>query len=213
MKEKNNKKYILKKNPKILIFGISITLFIIFTILIKLKVTTPIDNAIESFVIGIRSNKLTNIMISITNLSRAYFLISISIILLFIIKNKRNAILIIINLITVFLTSQLLKFIFKRVRPDGEHLISAFGYSYPSGHAMVSMAYFSFILYLINQKIKNKLLKTILTIITSIIIFLIGFSRIYLGVHYTSDVIAGFIVSYAYLMIFYIITENNEVKL
>lgn len=208
--KKNN--FSIKENKKMIILYIATCLFILLTILTLTNIISPVDSLIESFVIGIRNDKLTTFMITITNLSRAYFLISVSIILLFILKNKKTALLIIINLVVVFLSSQLFKFIFHRTRPDGEHIVSVLGYSYPSGHAMVSMAYFGFILYLINKKIPKKIDRIILTIITSIMIFLIGFSRIYLGVHYASDVFAGFLLASAYLVIFLTIISNNEVK-
>ena len=211
-KEIKKNKFNVKENKKMIILYIATCLFILLTILTLTNIISPVDSLIESFVIGIRNDKLTTFMITITNLSRAYFLISVSIILLFILKNKKTALLIIINLVVVFLSSQLFKFIFHRTRPDGEHIVSVLGYSYPSGHAMVSMAYFGFILYLINKKIPKKIDRIILTIITSIMIFLIGFSRIYLGVHYASDVFAGFLLASAYLVIFLTIISNNEVK-
>ncbi len=215
-KENNNKVYInrlaIKNNKKMLIFYIALGLFIVLTILVKFHITKSFDNLMESFVIGIRSDGLTKFMTTITNISRAYFLITMSIVLLFILKNKKHALLIIINLTCVFLSSQLLKLIFHRGRPDGEFLVTVSGYSYPSGHAMVSLAYFAFILYLINQKITNKFTRAILTIITSILILLIGFSRVYLGVHYTTDIIAGFLLAIAYLMIFLTIVRPKEAK-
>ena len=211
-KEIKNNIFSINENKKMIIFYIAIGLFILLTILTATDIIDPMDNVIESFVIGIRSERLTSIMMVITNLSRAYFLISVSVILLFILKNKKNALLIIVNLTTIFLSSQLLKFIFHRARPDGEHIISTLGYSYPSGHAMVSMAYFSFILYLINKKVTKKRHRTILTFITGITVFLIGFSRIYLGVHYTSDVLAGFLLATAYLVVFLTIIRSKEVK-
>lgn len=211
-KEIKKNKFNVKENKKMIILYIATCLFIPLTILTLTNIISPVDSLVESFAIGIRNDKLTNFMITITNLSRAYFLISASIILLFILKNKKTALLIIINLVVVFLSSQLFKFIFHRTRPDGEHIVSVLGYSYPSGHAMVSMAYFGFILYLINKKIPKKIDRIILTIITSIMIFLIGFSRIYLGVHYASDVFAGFLLASAYLVIFLTIISNNEVK-
>ena len=197
-------------NKKMVVLVVMLFLFIVLTILTKTHVIRPLDDMVESFVIGIRNDKLTNIMVVITNLSRAYFLISVSIILLFILKNKKHAVLVIINLITVFLTSQLLKLIFHRNRPDGEFLVGAKGYSYPSGHAMVSLAYFTLILYFINKRVKNKTTRILLSVITYVLVLFIGLSRIYLGVHYTSDVLAGFILSIAYMMIFLSIINKKE---
>lgn len=76
------------------------------------------------------------------------------------------------------------------------------GYSFPSGHSMVSMAFYGFLIYLIYNNIKNKYIKWILICSLSILIILIGISRIYLGVHYTSDVLAGFLISISYLVIY-----------
>ncbi len=213
MKQKKEENKInVHLSKKMIIFYVMISLFIILAVITKLHIIKPIDDAVESFAIGIRNEKLTSIMIYITNISRAYFLISISIILLFLLKNKKHALLIIINLTCVFLTSQIFKRIIRRARPDGENLIGAFGYSFPSGHAMVSLAYFTFILYLINKKVKSKTRRIILTVINYLLILSIGFSRIYLGVHYTSDVIAGFILSVAYMMIFLTIVDRQEEK-
>jgi undecaprenyl-diphosphatase len=86
---------------------------------------------------------------------------------------------------------ELLKIWFERGRPAGEALTVAGGYSFPSGHAMVSAAFYGFIAYLlIRNKTKWGRLGAYLIYL---LIFLIGFSRIYLNVHYASDVLAGFI--------------------
>ena len=90
----------------------------------------------------------------------------------------------------------------QRPRPSKFQIISEKGYSFPSGHSMVSMAFYGLLIYLIYKYIKNKKLKYSLIVTLSILIFLIGISRIYLGVHYASDVIAGFCISLSYLMIY-----------
>ena len=201
------------KDKKMIILYICLGLFILLTIAVFTKLIKPLDSYMESFVIGIRSDKLTTIMTTITNIARAYSLIAISILLLFLIKDKKIPLSICINLVAVFLTSQVFKFIFRRPRPDGLALVTASGYSYPSGHSMVSTAYFMFIIYLLCKKIKNKFVKTILIIFGAIMMLSIGFSRIYLGVHYLSDVIAGYLLGIGYLMIFLKIrnSENEEV--
>lgn len=213
--KKENKK--VKKNINLLskkqktICYICVILFVILTILVFTKVVNNFNVIIESFVIGLRTNKLTRVMKTISDIARAYSLISISILLLFIIRNKKVPLAIIVNLIVVFLSSQLFKFIFKLPRPDGEFLVPVKGYGYPSGHAMVSLAYFSFLAYLILKKTNNKLLRTIILIMTPVTILLIGFSRIYLGVHYFSDVIAGYLLGTVYLIIYVSIIDKTEV--
>lgn len=67
---------------------------------------------------------------------------------------------------------------------------------------MVSMAFYGFLIYLIYKNAKNKYLKWSLITILGVLIISIGISRIYLGVHYTSDVLAGFLIAISYLIIY-----------
>lgn len=76
------------------------------------------------------------------------------------------------------------------------------GYSFPSGHSMVSMAFYGLLIYFAYTKIQNKNLRNIVCITLTLLIVSIGFSRIYLGVHYASDVLAGFFISIGYLIVF-----------
>ena len=188
-------------NKKI-ILAISLILFTIVTIILLSGKLSQLDENIQSKIMEMRNDNLTNVMIIITNICSIYTFSAISLLLLFTIKNKKIPIAIIINLICITLISQLFKFIIRRDRPVGISLISESGFSYPSGHSMVSMAYYGLIAYLIYKNLKSKTLKIILIIFIFIGIFLIGFSRIYLGVHYFTDIMGGFLASIAYLMIF-----------
>ncbi len=76
------------------------------------------------------------------------------------------------------------------------------GYSFPSGHSMVNMAFYGFIMYLMYHYVKNKYLKIFGILFLSLLVVAIGISRIYLGVHYTSDVLAGFLIAISYLVIY-----------
>lgn len=148
------------------------------------------------------SDFVTPIAKNITHLGGAIFLITLSLILLLIIKNKKIGILIWLNLGISVLLNQALKFIIQRPRPTEYRIINESGYSFPSGHSMVSAAFYGFLIYLIYKNVKNKYLKWSLITLLSLVILTIGISRIYLGVHYTSDVIAGFLISVSYLIIF-----------
>ena len=103
---------------------------------------------------------------------------------------------------TITVLNQLLKRILQRPRPTEFRIIEETGYSFPSGHSMVSMAFYGYLIYLIYKYVKNKYVKWILIALLSILICTIGVSRIYLGVHYTSDVLGGFLVSISYLILF-----------
>ena len=141
----------------------------------------------------------------ITNFGGVIGLIVIAIItstILIIKKKKLMGILLLVNLACSALLNQILKRIVQRPRPTGYRLIEESGYSFPSGHSMISTAFYGFLIYLIFKNVKNKYVKWTSIIFLSILIALIGISRIYLGVHYTSDVMAGFVISISYLVIF-----------
>ena len=138
----------------------------------------------------------------ITNFANMYWLIVVSIILLIVLKNKKTGLYISINLGLSALVNFTLKQIIQRPRPIGHRIIDESGYSLPSGHSMVSMAFYGFLIYLIHKNVKNKYLKITFITLLSLLIISIGASRIYLGVHYTSDVIAGFLVAIAYLILY-----------
>lgn len=147
-------------------------------------------------------DSLTPIFKIITWFGSATCIILLALILFFTIKNKKVGLLISTNLIIITILNQALKIIVQRPRPTEYRIINEAGYSFPSGHSMVSMAFYGFLIYLIYKNIKNKYLKISLIVILSLLIVMIGISRIYLGVHYTSDVCAGFLVSLSYLIIY-----------
>ena len=156
-------------------------------------------NFIKTYFIN---DSLTPIIKAITWFGSATCLITLSIILFILIKNKKVGGLIGTNLIIITVLNQILKFLLQRPRPTEFRIINESGYSFPSGHSMISMAFYGFLIYLIYKYINNKYLKSFLVFILSLLIIMIGFSRIYLGVHYTSDVIAGFLVSISYLIVY-----------
>ena len=138
----------------------------------------------------------------ITNFGGAIFLIILTIALFILIRNKKIGVSIFSNLVLVTILNQLLKRILQRSRPTEYRIIEETGYSFPSGHSMVSMAFYGYLIYLIYKYVKNKYVKWISIVLLSILICSIGVSRIYLGVHYTSDVLGGFFISISYLIIY-----------
>lgn len=144
----------------------------------------------------------------ITNFGGAIFIILLTVILIAVIKNKKIGLSILTNLAIITILNQLLKRILQRPRPTEYRIIEESGYSFPSGHSMISMAFYGYLIYLIYKYVENKNVKWILISLLSVLICLIGISRIYLGVHYTSDVLGGFLISISYLVI-YISAVNN----
>ena len=152
----------------------------------------------------------------ITNFGGAIFLIGLTVLLIILIKNKKIGLSIFANLVIITGLNQLLKRILQRPRPTEFRIVEETGYSFPSGHSMVSMAFYGYLIYLIYKYVKNKYIKWSLIVLLSCLIVGIGTSRIYLGVHYTSDVLGGFLISVSYLVIYisavnkFLIGKNKE---
>ncbi len=207
----------IKANYKWIILFVSIVslLFLIEDVMDKDIMTFDENGYIVVSKYLIHEN-MTKIEQFITNFGGVYWLIGLSIFLLIIIKNKRISISILINLGLSALLNFTLKQILQRPRPIEHRIIDENGYSLPSGHSMVSMAFYGYLIYLVYKNIDNKYIKRILIALLSLLIISIGISRIYLGVHYTSDVIAGFLVAISYLIIYiefaklFIINKNNK---
>lgn len=155
------------------------------------------------------SNNMTPIAKFITNFGGAICLITIAVILFLILKNKKIGISICSNLVIITFLNLLIKDIIQRPRPTEFRIIDESGYSFPSGHSMISMAFYGYLIYLIFVNVKNKYIKWFSIVLLSLLIISIGISRIYLGVHYTSDVLAGFLISISYLIIY--IKATNKI--
>jgi undecaprenyl-diphosphatase len=119
-----------------------------------------------------------------------------------------------IRVLTIALSSLvlmlLLKTLFQRKRPLYPLLKAAKGLSFPSGHSIMAVTFYGLLLYILLHTINIEWLKWLLAILLIVLIILIGFSRVYLRVHYTSDVIAGFIIGLFWLWISLIVLSNLE---
>lgn len=195
-------KVFIRNNYQWLICFISLILFLVITESVFNNEIMKADTIGYNIVSNLISDKLTPLVKVVTWFGSATCLILLTVILFIIIKNKKAGLLIGTNLVIISILNQTLKSLLQRPRPTGFRIINETGYSFPSGHSMISMAFYGFLIYLIYKNIKNKCLKFTLIISLFILIISIGLSRIYLGVHYTSDVFAGFLLSIAYL-IFY----------
>jgi undecaprenyl-diphosphatase len=125
-------------------------------------------------------------------------------------RKKKVASYIVINTGLCVLLNQLVKRIFRRTRPIGIALIEQGGFSFPSGHSMMALAFYGYFIYLIQKSKLSKNKKMIYSIILGTIIILVGISRIYLGVHFASDVLAAYCLSSAFLVIVIYIERKKK---
>lgn len=179
---------------------------IICVIILMFVIEDIFDNEIQSFDMKVYSiiskaitTSTTEVMKVITEMASAGVLAGLCVTILVFIKNKKYGLIISVNILISTILNLVLKNIFDRPRPEGYRLIEETGFSFPSGHSMASMAFYGLIIYLIFKKVKNNYIKWISITLLSILILAVGISRIYLGVHYASDVLGGFCFSIIYL--------------
>lgn len=183
----------------------AIIALIVFSIRKPIRKHKPIDMMIfDKIKPGV--NTINNkIMLFITFLGKHQFLIPANLILIFyfIFIKKQNwfSIRVITIAISSLVLMLLLKQLFRRKRPLSPLLKAAKGLSFPSGHAIMAVTFYGLLIYILQHSISLEWLKWLCTILMIALIVLIGFSRVYLRVHYASDVAAGFIIGLLWLLI------------
>lgn len=183
----------------------AIIAFIVFSIRKPIRKHKPVDMMIFDR-IKPRVNTVNNkIMLFVTFLGKHQFLIPANLILIFYFILVKKQTWFSIRVITIAISSLvlmlLLKQLFQRKRPLSPLLKAARGLSFPSGHAIMAVTFYGLLIYILQHTITIDWLKWILFILVFGLIILIGFSRIYLRVHYASDVLGGFIIGLLWLLI------------
>jgi membrane-associated phospholipid phosphatase len=167
-----------------------------------MELIRTIDENFLQLLYSVRLPFLNNFFVFITNLGSFYFVSLISVLfILFLISKRENRVMIayVVTLATTYGSVYLLKMGFGRMRPLEEiaYIIEK-SYSFPSAHAAIAVAYIGFFLFYLKQR--QSLRKTTM-VIGLVLMTLIGLSRIYLGVHYLSDVIGGIAIGFFWLYI------------
>ena len=195
-----------KHSTGVLITGL-VTLFgfSLMVIFIVNQRITSFDSTVIAFIQGFETSTLTNIMKFFTFIGSfpimLVIILVISLFLYFILKHRLELILLWTVVISTPILNWILKQTFHRARPELHRLIDIGGYSFPSGHAMNAFAFYGILAFLLWRHIPNQTGRTILILFSSLFIILIGISRVYLGVHYPSDIIGGYLASGFWLTI------------
>lgn len=177
------------------------------------KIISAFDSTVYGLISGYISEGMTRFMIFITFWGSELGTSIITFLILFatfVWKRKKYisyGLLISVNIIVGVLLNYILKQLFHRPRPDLLKLVEIGGYSFPSGHSMASMIFYGFLVYLSIRYVKHWS-KYCIAGILGLLIIAIGISRIYLGVHYASDVLGGFIVGLGWLIVFIKLSER-----
>ena len=186
-------------------FIVALSAFIIIARLVFEGRTQNFDNRALAFISGYVTNIRTDIMEFFTFLGTHTFLIPANLLLtawfLFIKKRKWYSIKVPAIALSALLLMFTLKLIFRRDRPIDPLLQIAKGFSFPSGHALMSVTFYGLLIVIIWQNVNRAWLKWALSFFLVLLILAIGLSRIYLRVHYASDVLAGFSVGFVWLLL------------
>ena len=209
MKEKDYKKFF-----RGFLLSLCITIFLIITFFVIKYDNLVMDQSIYNFFYNFSSSQATVIFLIITFLASKEFIILMCLIFILIslIKRKyQTSFLIILNIVISLLLNQTFKAIISRERPFELMLVNESGYSFPSGHSMTALIFYGYFIYLTWESNLKKISKILITILNIILILLVGISRIYLGVHYPTDVIGAYFLGLFYLILYINIT-NNYIK-
>ena len=179
---------------------ILLSLFVILTICVLSGVTEVIDYNIYNILSTNEITFLTTFSNVVTSFASSQAIIIITLILIFLLNTNHERIFVIINTLISAGIIILSKNIFLRERPlIGSELLSS--YSFPSGHSLIATTYYGFFIYLLRRSKCKEEYKVIGTTLLSTLIVLICLSRIFLSVHYVTDVIGGVILGLIILLV------------
>ncbi len=168
-------------------------LFIILVILIKNNILISVDNYVYNFSQTFLNNQMTSFMKFVTFFASPICLVGFLILGLLFLKKKGIFLVGAMGINQII--NEVLKYLVRRPRPSFPHLVMENGFSCPSGHTMGSLVFYGTLIIMIWHSKTPKVIKWLSTIFLSILVLLIMFSRIYLGVHFFSDILAGLLIS------------------
>ncbi|WP_223066038.1 phosphatase PAP2 family protein [Paenibacillus caui] len=178
-------------------------LFGMIALSIKREWIFGFDKSVISAVQGMESPGITRFMELLSWIGTAkvviVLLVVAMVILYFVLGHRRELFFLAFVCAGSYVLNTVFKHVFKRERPDLHRLAEETGYSFPSGHSMVAFALYGVLAYLLWKHTASWIGKTLLLVCSAIMIAGIGISRIYLGVHYPSDVLGGYLASGCWL--------------
>lgn len=169
----------------------------------------PLDLAVQKAFFSLRGPILNPLVIAVTHLSDTVTIVAFCAILLILPNRKKYGLPVSLASLGGLAIYKPMKHIFLRARPDAVlHLVKQGGFSFPSGHSVTSVIFYGVLIYLLNRHCKNDKLRKVLTAICGFLALAIGPSRIYVGVHWPTDVLAGWCIGGTVLMVSICILER-----
>ena len=170
---------------------------------------TPIDLAVLEFMVSIRNDFLNAVVAAITHCGDTVTIVALCAILVILPTRKKYGFPLTLAALTGLAIYKPMKHLFLRARPDVMyHIVEQGGYSFPSGHTTSSIIVYGLLLYLIRKHCKNEKLKNILSVVCILLACLIPPSRLYVGVHWATDVLCGIFIAFGVVTLAIAILER-----
>lgn len=170
---------------------------------------TPIDLAVLEFMVSIRNDFLNAVVAAITHCGDTVTIVALCAILVILPTRRKYGFPLTLAALTGLAIYKPMKHIFLRARPDVMyHIVEQGGYSFPSGHTTSSIIVYGLLLYLIRKHCKNDKLKNILSVVCILLACLIPPSRLYVGVHWATDVLCGIFIAFGVVTLAIAILER-----
>ena len=188
----------MSRSKKMSLFLVFTLIFGVIAIFHESRLGRWIDREVYEFIYASESFITTALMLGFTQLGEVLSMIVMSLILISILmlyKLKIHTLFVLISMIASSILIPVLKNSFDRERPSMLRLIEISGFSFPSGHAMGSTIFFGSLGTIIKHTDLNN--KALLMTVCATFILMISSSRVYLGVHYPTDVLAGVVIGLA----------------
>lgn len=187
-------------------------LFVIMMVLVGADRIAWFDQSIIDAVQGMENEGLTRIMKGFTFLGSSLVATLLSVIaflfLWLVLRHRKELLMFLLSVGGSEIWNIIIKNWMQRQRPNTHRLIEISGFSFPSGHSMAAFALYGTLTYLLWRHIPALAGRIAMIVIGVALTLLIGISRIYLGVHYPSDVFGGYLASATWLMLSIYIFEK-----
>ena len=219
---------------EIIVGSIALFLFVLITLFVFVFNPVNFDTAVFNTVASIRSDFMTTVFNIITTLANKYFTVIFVVLTIIFLQNKNKSNYVVItkieksnnvlnrfmpwliygiSVVVISVLFIVIKAIFQRIRPEDWFIVIETGYSFPSGHTATATILYGVLNLLILNSTNKKWLRTLSWGISSILILLVGLSRIYLGVHYATDVLGGLFLGIFVLCICNILIKKLNAKI
>ena len=169
------------------------------------------DLPVQRFAFSLKTLSYTKIMVPLTYTVNPETIIAACLLLIIFPKTRvKFGIPTSISCLISLFVYKIIKHSVARPRPDTSlHMVTQGGYSFPSGHSMTAVIFYGVLAIIICSMLKTFHKKILVVLLTTMLVLILGFSRIYVGVHWPSDVLAGFMLGCAYLIIFKYVYEHK----